>query len=253
MKRRVLAAIVASVLALAGVVMIALYVQQSDRRAMRTLEPTSVLIVTQEIAKGTPARLGKNIEARTLPRSAVAPGVVTDLGTLQGLVADTDLHPGEQVFIDRFTKPEALTNDDVVVPEKLVQVTVKLDPERLLGGQLKAGDTVGVDISWVDTKSVHYTYPLLHKILVTKVISTAPKEDGASAAPVPQYVTLAVANTEADRLVWASEHGTIYLTLEREKSKTDDGSLVVWGDPNVLPGDVPTGSSSSSPTPKAGS
>ncbi|MGJ6981267.1 Flp pilus assembly protein CpaB [Aestuariimicrobium soli] len=249
MKRRVVAAILASVLALAGVAMIALYVRNADARAMRKLDPVEVFVVTQEIPKGQAVELGTNIDVARLPRVAVAPGVVTNLATLNGLVADTTLHPGEQLFSSRFTTPEALTNDEVTVPEELVQITIKLAPERLLGGELKAGNTVGVDLSWVDTNSVHYTYPFVHKILVTRVADaeTQPSTDESAPpqAPGTKYVTLAVSNTQADRIIWAAEHGTVWLTLERENSKTDDGKLIVWGDPNGEPPvTVPTSSAS---------
>lgn len=116
MKRRLLAVIIASVLALAGVVMIALYVQGADQRAVAALEPTPVLVVTEQIGRGGTAELGTNVEQRTLPASAVAPGTLTSVDALAGLVADTALHPGEQLFASRFVKPEALTDDVVVVP-----------------------------------------------------------------------------------------------------------------------------------------
>lgn len=247
MKRRVVAAILASVLALAGVVMIALYVRNADARALKNLDPVEVYVITQEIPKGGSVRAGENVESKQLPSSAVASGTVTNLATLEGLVADTVLYPGEQVFSSRFTKPEALTNDEVVVPKELVQVTIKLEPERFLGGQLKAGETVGVDISWVDNNSVRYTYPLLHKTLVTKVIAAeaSSTDEDQQVAPGTTYVTLAVANTDADRVIWAAEHGTIWLTLEREDSKTDNGELITWGDPNgVAPSTAPTASAS---------
>ncbi|MGA4508932.1 Flp pilus assembly protein CpaB [Propionibacteriaceae bacterium G1746] len=248
MKRRVAAAILASVLAIAGVVMIAFYVRGADQRAIANLEPTSVLVVTREIPRGQVAKLGTNVEQRQLPASAVPPGVVTDLKSLEGKVADTTLHPGEQLFSSRFTNPEALTNDAVVVPPQLVQVTVKLAPERVLGGQLKAGDTVGVTASWKTTDSVSYTMPMLHKVLVTRVSSTTAQADtGQSAAPAEQLITLAVASTDADRIVWTAEHGTIWLTLERQTSNTSGGRIV------TLPTGAPNPLTAASPTASAGS
>lgn len=218
MKRRVIAAIVATVLALAGAALVASYVIGADQRAMAQLNPTPVLVVTAEIPVGTAATIGENVAVQELPETAIVPGALTDSTPIDGLVANTALHPGEQVLADRFVAAEDITGDAVLVPEESVQVTVVLSPERVLGGRLKAGDTVGVILSLDTPEATSET--IMHGVLVSRVQATQPSEDAGDSAPPEgsQFVTFAVSAGDADRIVWVAEFGRMWLTLERETS-----------------------------------
>jgi len=107
-------------------------------------DPTEVLVATAEIPTGGTLTVGENAEVRALPRTAVVPGALVDAEPVSGLVAAAPIFPGEQMVPQRFVAREGITGDQVVVPESLVQVTVVLQPERVLGGRLNAACGLGL-------------------------------------------------------------------------------------------------------------
>ena len=234
MKRRVVAAVAAVVLAAVGGLLLLGYVGAADERAMADLEPVTVLVATKPVPEGTTAEdLGASVEVRRLPGVAVAPGTAAALADLRGLVTTTTLQPGEQLLRSRFADPAALKADQgLVVPKGLQQVSVQLEPERALNGNLAPGATVGVFLS---TTEVETTALALHRVLVTAVhggaAAPAATEGDADAesttdakstsAPTAVTVTLAVTADQASRLVFAAEHGSVWLSADPSDAPTD--------------------------------
>jgi pilus assembly protein CpaB len=113
-----------------------------------------VLVVDREIAAGTPAEdLEGQVRLEHVPAKVAATGAVDDLASLAGKVAAVDLIPGEQLIADRFVTPEEYRGSlggggRVEVPDNLLQVTLSLTPERVVGGQLRPGDVVAVFASF---------------------------------------------------------------------------------------------------------
>lgn len=228
MRRRVIAAIVATLLALIGATLIAAYVASADARALAKLEPTPVLVVTTEIPTGGTLVVGENAEVREIPLVAVVPGALAAADPVADLVAAGSIVPGEQLVPQRFTTRENLSGDVVEIPPELVQVTLLLPPERVLGGKLVAGDTVGIVLSVSPDVGPYWSQTILHRALVGRVqaaeqVTTGEqqKEDAAAPPPGAQYITLAISSADAERVVWGAEHGTLWLTLERVGSTVD--------------------------------
>jgi pilus assembly protein CpaB len=220
--RRTLAAIAAAVLAVLGAVLLISWVSGADRRAMADLEPVEVLVVAEPVAAGTAADdMSALVRIETLPAAAVAEGAVASLKDVTGLVTTADLVPGEQVVAARFADPsETGGPGGAAVPEGLHEISVMLEPQRVLGGRVQAGSTVGVFASFADPAQTNL---ILHKVLVTSVQgapATTEATDGEAAAqPVPEgalVVTLAVSAGDAEKVVFGSEHGTIWLSSEPE-------------------------------------
>jgi pilus assembly protein CpaB len=148
MNRRVAGIIMAVLLGIVGTVVLVRYVQ-SARDDAAAAEPTStVLVVVDTIAQGSSLdEISARVEATEVPDRLVAAGALEDLDTLdQDLVAGTALQPGEQLLRSRLVSPEALVS--VEVPAGLQQLTIALDPERAVGGQIEAGSTIGIVISF---------------------------------------------------------------------------------------------------------
>ncbi|MGO4383768.1 Flp pilus assembly protein CpaB [Specibacter sp. RAF43] len=232
MKTRLLGGVAALVLAIVGAVLLATYVQAADTRAQAGLSPVEVLIVQQPITAGTAVdQLKSLVKAESIPRTAVAEGAVTDLSSFSGKVAAVALVPGEQLLANRLVNPDSLlAPNQVDVPKGLEEVTLKLAPERVLGGQLRAGDTVGLFISYNDgvapgTRDVQATKLQFHKVLVTRVgTGTTAPSDGATAQGPPAgsgegiFITLAQSGADAVRTVHGIEFGKIYLSRENADS-----------------------------------
>ncbi len=149
MRRRLLAALAALLLAATGAVVLLAYVRGADARALAGVETLDVLVVDQPVAEGTPGEdLAGLVRTERLPAKAVVPGGIADLGELAGQVATSDLQPGEQLLAARFAAPADLTVPGTVAPpEGASEVSILLEPQRAVGGRLAAGDTVGVHVS----------------------------------------------------------------------------------------------------------
>ena len=83
-----------------------------------------------------------------LPGAAVAETALNTLDGAAGKVTSADLVPGEQLLAERLVSPEELkTLGSVPVPAGLQEVSFQLEPQRVVGGRLAAGDTVGIFIT----------------------------------------------------------------------------------------------------------
>ncbi len=237
MRRRLLAAAAALVLALVGGVVLVAYTRGADARAMAGMDTVQVLVVDQPVAAGTPAEdLPALVRTEQLPARAAVAGRVTDLAALDGLVATTDLQPGEQLLDSRFADPRSLqAPGTVAVPVGAEEVSVLLEPQRAVGGRLVAGDRVGVFLSLEEGATTH---AVLHRVLVTQVqgapapagsasdTDTDTASAGAAAPSASLMVTLAVTAEQAEGVVFGAEHGTVWLSLEPETADLDDTEVI---------------------------
>ena len=175
---------------------------------------------------------------------------VTTLAQLGQKVSAVGLVPGEQLLATRMVEPAQLLGPGrAPVPSGLQEVTVKLSIDRIVGGSLKAGDTVGVILSYAENEKLNLpdqTQLLLHKVLVTAVqnstgavakepttTTTTETSDGAlgsksSAAEATggYLVTLARPATDVEKIVHATEFGKVYLSKESESSTADNTGVM---------------------------
>lgn len=244
MSRRLVAVLLALVLAVVGAGILYIYVSGADQRAMQDLEPVTVIQVVQPVPEGTPVEgLADLVVPTEVPAKAVAAGALSSLDEVDGQVTTTDLQPGEQLLATRFADPETFADSRPPdVPENMQQVSVLLEPRRVLGGYLEPGSTVGVFMSMTDPAE---TRMILNKALVTRVqggvalpqpqaevaSDDEPAPEGAdpAAAPPPAegvMVTLVVELDGAEDLVFGSEHGTIWLSVQPDEAK-EGGKRIV--------------------------
>lgn len=227
MKRRLIAAIAAVVLAGVGAVLLLNYVSAADERAVAGVQATTVLVVAAPIPKGTPTdQLGQFVTASSIPANVVATGAITSLEEVTGQVTTVDLQPGEQLLRSRFADPQSTTAPTALtIPPGMQQVTILLEPQRVIGGNLASGDRVSVYVtSGAETKLV------LSSALVSKVQGglaqpAAQPQDGAAATPAPApadsaapsgsiMVTFALSPADTQTLISSAEHSAIWLSLE---------------------------------------
>jgi pilus assembly protein CpaB len=228
------------------------YAQAADNRAQQGLEPVEVLVVQKAVTAGTPvAQLSESLKLTTLPRNAVPAEAVKSLSEYSGKVTSVDLQPGEQLLEPRLVDPNALaTPGTVPVPAGMEEISLLLEPQRVIGGRLAAGDTVGVFVSFKLDEKVgadapvnpdlkgfkEYTQMAFHKVLVTSVQQAPPettKDAEASSGPgLPSgsvYVTLAREDADAAKIVFGAEFGKIWLSKETDASKDSKPGLVTLG------------------------
>lgn len=220
MNSRVLASAAAAVLAVAGSFLLVSYTNGAEQRALAGVQTSEVLIVSVAVPAGTPADVVLQSATRQeVPAKARPADAVTDPAAITGLVSTVDLVPGEQLLSTRFRDPATAENPGIItVPAGMLEVSILLEPQRTVGGRLKAGDTVGVFLSVkAPAETTHLT---LHQVLVTAVQGTpAAAEDptsGASQAAASEsvMVTLALTAADAEKVVYGQEFGTIWLSAE---------------------------------------
>ena len=155
-----------------GAVLLLSYVGKADLRAMAGMETVKVLVVEKRVPEGTPAeKLTGLVTVKTLPVKAVASGTLSNLDPIRGRVATTDLQPGEQLLASRFIDPALLVDpNEVKIPRGMQQVSIALESQRVLGGELTPGTSVGVFVSLAkEDERPAQTHLVLNKVLVSKV------------------------------------------------------------------------------------
>jgi pilus assembly protein CpaB len=222
MKTRIIAVAAAAGLALAGAIALVFAVQGAGQVAAAGKDTRPVLVVTAEIPAGTSAdRLESAVSLENVPGAYVAEDAVADLDDLDGLITAVGLKPGEQVLASRFVTPAELASSGgrADVPEGMQEVSIALDIQRVAGGSVGPGDRVGVfaslPASGVEAAS---TRLLLDQVLVTAVASTVDQDEEGGSAQGLVLVTLAVSADDAQRLVYAAEFGTVWLSAQNAES-----------------------------------
>jgi pilus assembly protein CpaB len=228
-KVRITAAVAAVLLAVLGIVLLTGYVSGADQRALRGVETKSVLVVQSAIPAGTAAEdLSSRVSQENVPAKTVPADTITNLAEITGRVSTVDLVPGEQLLAARFADPASLEEENpgaVTLPAGSQEITIQLEPQRVMGGQLDAGDTVGVfvslDVPVSNDAAGPVTHLTLQKVLVTSVqgapAASEATTDKATPAAVPEgtvLVTLAIKAPDAEKIVFASEFGKIWLSKE---------------------------------------
>jgi pilus assembly protein CpaB len=245
MSRRILGVVAAVLVAAVGTAFLVAFVRGAEERALAGEETVDVLVISELVEKGTPAEeIGERVTTERVPAKVRADGSVTDLDALEGQVTSVALMPGEQLVEGRFLSPAQLAEDSgVEVPEGLQEVTVSLEPQRAIGGQIAPNDRVGLLASFAPDVLPYNTKLVINQLLVTNVqVEQLPQqagEDEASEgdagpdlAPTGNLlVTLAVNVPEVERIVFAAEHGTVWLTAQ--KDDTDEGGSTVRDAENI--------------------
>lgn len=229
MKSRMLAGTAAVALALVGALLIIFYAQGADQRAMKDMDPTGVLVVAKAVPAGSSLDTVKaSVTVQQVPATAVSKTALKNLDGSAGKVAAVDLVPGEQLLAERLVAPSDPKDDGTVkVPAGFQEVSFQLEPQRVVGGHLVAGDHVGIALSFKDgtdkaKPDAPTTQLTLRKVLVTSVQrapeATAKGTDAkAQDAAVPEgalIITVAVNDLDANKIVFTSEFGSVWLTKE---------------------------------------
>lgn len=147
MKKRVVGFIAAVVLALIGTTLLVAFVKGAEDRALAGETIVEVYVANTTIEQGTAGEdLVDKVSLEKIPTKVQVEGAVGDLGDIDGLVAEVDLLPGEQITFDRFVERSSISRyaRTVQAPNGLLEMTMSLSPERVGGGSIRPGDTVAI-------------------------------------------------------------------------------------------------------------
>ena len=231
-RRRVLAIVAAVLLTVFGVVVIIAYVNAAEERAQETAGLVPILVAADEIPAGTPAPdLDGLVVPREVPESFVPAEAVTDLAQLGRQVTVERILGGEPIVERQFGERGSVPRPgQAQLDEGREVITLTLEAQRALGGQIASGDLVGVIVSLADTSGDEATTGeagsgsqgcgetgmVLTRIEVTDVSGAADPETGEAGGAVT--VSLDVDQPDAERLAFAAEYGSIWLTRQTNRS-----------------------------------
>lgn len=124
MKRSLVAALVAVVLAVIGCVSVLFYVSGAESRALTGKDPVKVVIAAKTIPSGTSGatiRNGGYVKTVAMPRSSVPADAMSELDpSLDELVVTSDIQPSQLLLRGAFGEPG---NNTVALPEGKMAVT----------------------------------------------------------------------------------------------------------------------------------
>lgn len=243
MKARVIALVVAAVVALIGVGSVVLYAQGANGRAVAGAQPVAVYVSQKLVPSGTTLAdaVKQGLLARTnVPAESKPLGALTEVSTSnQDLVAVTEIQPGEFILKARFGAQS--TGDQAIqVPPGQVAVSAQLTDPAKVGSFVTPGSRI-VIFDTHDAKATSgasagattgtETQVLLKDVLVIAVGNTSltPAEDGAAPAANATsglLVTVALPPEDATRLVHAIQTGRLYAGLRGTGAAIDPATTV---------------------------
>lgn len=240
MDRRKVLLLVAALVAALGTLLVFLYVSGADSRANEKYSAVQVLRATKPIAVGetiASAQAAGKIATGEVSSQDLLPGALTTLESVQDMAATVEILPGEQIVETKFGAVEAGTATTLPIPEGKIAISVNLDDPSRVAGFLQPGNKVAVFMAGTDDKGP-FTRLLLPnvQVLALGATSTQPapapaegEEAAAAAAPVlPQtLLTLAVSQREAERVMFATQNGSLALGLLDDESEVAPSQGVV--------------------------
>lgn len=226
-RRRVLGIVAAVALAVIGTFALVSYVQGAEDRAIAGEKVVNVYVASQAIPAGSAgANLTNKVTLEKIPAKVRADGAVANLKQVDGLVTSIALLPGEQLAMSRFQKAGSATVQRTPTGTKIplgwYQIAVSLEPEQALGGTVKAGERVAIfaSVSGGIVPNGPTTGVIARNAIVTNVQIDGDQGDEASGdevttAPSGKFiVTLAVPEEEANRIVYSTTQGDVWLATE---------------------------------------
>ena len=252
MNRRLALIAAAVVLALVGAIAVYSYAHNADKRALDKTRAANVVIALKQVPAGTSwsdALKGGYFKVEREPADAVPDSAISDLNVSIPVdeVAGGTITPGQILLRPMFSAQTALTGA-VPIPKGLMAVTVAVTGDAAVAGYLQPQAQVAVfgtskiaggpaqqsagaaNTSIVnDDNTLKVTKLLLPRVTViatSQKVNTALNANGTTQQG-GVLVTLAVNQTQAERIILAEHSGTITMALLSDTSVTgeDDGTL----------------------------
>jgi pilus assembly protein CpaB len=231
MQNRILAIMVAIVLAVVSAMALVVYANSADRRALSQQAPVPVYVASQKIVQGESIEdaAGK-IRIVAMPRSALAPTAVRALTQISGKVAAVDILPGEQLIEGRWVSKEQFEGQNLLnVRPNFQAVSIQVDATHQVSGFITPGNQVNVFATLNGGGGAKFSRLLLADVKVLAV-GTKAVGSGSTARPAApsssslSTITLEVQDGKVEKVVFAAENGTLYLSLVAPGAKPPPSS-----------------------------
>jgi pilus assembly protein CpaB len=206
---------IAIVLAVVSAMALVVYANSADRRAISEQSPVQVYVASQKIQQGeTFAEATGKIRVTSVPRKSVVEGAVRSLQQIADRVAAVDILPGEQLLDGRWVPREQFEGKNLLSLQAGYQaVSIQVDAMRQVSGFITPGNRVNVYVT-LAAGGGKFSRLLLPNITVLAVgAATQGSKPSTGTRQNLSTVTLAVADGRVEKVVFAAESGTLYLSL----------------------------------------
>lgn len=234
MGRRIALLGTALLIAAVGTLLVYLYVERADDRALADQRPVEVLVAARQIPAGTKAGYAFNKDwfvAQAIPATAVAPNALSSVAEIEDQLTRTSIYPGQQII-------EAMFSENAVAPVpfdltgKRTAVAFQFNDPAQVAGFVQPGSHVMVFLT-SDVEGTTRTRLLLPKAQVVAVGQTVQSAENGdenargskSSGGQQALLTLALTQKEAQKMILADSEGELYLGLlgEGDQGTPDKG------------------------------
>ena len=231
--KRWLPIILAIVLAVIAAALVFFYIRGAEQRVISEQQPVTVLVSTATIPRGITlgdAVSGGLAETTQVPSDMAPSGALTGVTPENaGLLAINNVNPGQILLATNFVA-ELPDVTPVSIPDGLLAVSISLGDVQRVGNFLRPGAEVVIFNSYTSgaavvaedgtttTEAELTTRVLVDRALVLGVgeVATAQQTnpDGTTTQQPPSsLITLGVDQTEAEKIIQASQTGSLYFGL----------------------------------------
>jgi pilus assembly protein CpaB len=232
MNRRKVLLLVAAVIAALGTALVFVYVQGADSRADAQYGAVQVLRATKQISPGetvAAAQAAGKIQISTVARKDLLPDALSGLEPISDKVATAAIYPNEQIVSSKFGATGSSTS--LTMPKGKLAISVQLSDPQRVAGFLTPGDKVAIFMSGTESGDggAQFTRMLISNVQVvatgatTAVSASADPNADPAAAPVEQVpttlLTVAVTQSEAERVLYADQNGDLAFGLLNNDSQ----------------------------------
>ena len=232
MKSRSVMVIIALILGLLAASGVFLYANGVKQQVEHEQDTAKVLVAEEDIPIGlglTEIMDKRLARFQNVPQKYVASGVIDSSKDIDGQVLAFPVQKGEQITADSF-KYNTKAGLAFAIPKDQVALSISVDEVKGVSGMIKAGDLVDIIATLSGSTGAagddDMTKILLQKVKVIAVGNViAPQEGradepktltssgGSSSDTKKQVVTLALAPADAEKVVFAEEKGSVWLSL----------------------------------------
>jgi pilus assembly protein CpaB len=233
MSRRILAIVIAIGLAAVGTAGGLYLVLSADQRARdRIQDAVTVAIATKRIPAGTTGArvLSENmVRFERMPRASVPADTLTTIDAERTKeVVTSNISAGQLLLAANFGDASSVTSG-LPLPDGKMAITVQTGAPEQVAGYVRAGSQVAIFLTYgvVDkngTKTnIERTRVLLPRVEVLAVGTYQANSDTSQSRSGSLMLTVAVDQSEAERLIEGLSHGTLYLGLLTDSVNVQSG------------------------------
>lgn len=230
MKRPVVSILLALVLAVAAGVAVFTYTLGAEERVLAQLDPVSALVTTETIPIGTSladAVANGQVDQTQVPANLRPADALTEVTTENGpLVAINQIEGGQMLMTGDFVSDLPATGPLAVPPDRMA-LSIAMGGPNAVGSFLRPGSRIAIFNSYGVVEGLGSTTRLLIPEVEVIAIGGATQQEMFIEGASPEgaspdgglLVTMSVDQSQAQKIINASQNGVLYFTLLGEGSK----------------------------------